>query len=176
MRSWEKLWGVPHFLWEDFKLFKKCKLVGGGGGKGDTNSETLLVGYIYPYCVWISVNGCFGFWGVGHVPVDVQPIFMSFVTFSSSLMPLFQGHAGARSIHTRTYTPVYMYSWNKLWKNYTLFISWKSLFASFNRDDWYIFHTIFVSLCWYFLYLLLFLNSDGVTAFFPINTLPCQKH
>ena len=106
MRSWEKLWGVPHFLWEDFKLFEKCKLVdGGGGGKGDTNSETLLVGYIYPYCVWISINGCFGFWGVGHVPVDVQPIFMSFVTFSSSLMPLFQGHAGARSIHIRTYAP-----------------------------------------------------------------------
>lgn len=27
-----KVVGVPHFLWEDFKLFEKCKLVGGGGG------------------------------------------------------------------------------------------------------------------------------------------------
>ena len=32
----------------------------------------------------------------------------------------------------------------EIWKNDTLFIPWKSLFASFNRDDWYIFRSIFV--------------------------------
>ena len=53
----------------------------------------------------------------------------------------------------------------EIWKNDTLFIPWKSLFASFNRDDWYIFRSIFV-----FFYLLSFHNSDGVTGlFFPLN-------
>ena len=32
----------------------------------------------------------------------------------------------------------------EIWKNDTLFIPWKSLFASFNRDDWYIFRSISV--------------------------------
>ena len=32
------------------------------------------------------------FWAVDHVPVSIEPIFMSFVTISSSLMLLFQGH------------------------------------------------------------------------------------
>ena len=62
----------------------------------------------------------------------------------------------------RTSTP-------EIWKNDTLFISWKSLFASINRDD-------FLSV-----FLLLFHNYDGVTGlFFPLNmhsgTMYIQHH
>ena len=45
------------------------------------------------------------------------------------------------------YTPVRTCRTEILRKNYIPFISWKSLFSSLNRNDWYIFRTILVSLC-----------------------------
>ena len=42
----------------------------------------------------------------------------------------------------------------------------KKPFSSFYRDDWYIFRSILVSLCYYFFYVLLLHNSDGVTGLF----------
>ena len=41
--------------------------------------------------------GCFVFLGAGHAPVSIQPIFMPFVTISSSLMSLFQGHEACQN-------------------------------------------------------------------------------
>ena len=57
-----------------------------------------------------------------------------------------------------------MYSWN-LEKLIVLYLLKKS-FSSFYRDDWYIFRTILVSLCYYFFYLSLLHNSDGAIGLF----------
>ena len=65
-----------------------------------------------------------------------------------------------RTVNIHTYTSAYKYSWKM--ENDTLSISWKSLFASINRDD---FLSVFP-----LIYLLLFHNSDGVTdLFFLLN-------
>ena len=60
-------------------------LIGGQGG-GSFICSRLNVKY-----------GCFVFLGVGHAPVGIQPIFMPFVTISSSLMSLFQGHEACQN-------------------------------------------------------------------------------
>ena len=45
------------------------------------------------FVVRISNNyGCFVFWGVGHIPVGIEPTFASFIAISLSLMSLFEGH------------------------------------------------------------------------------------
>ena len=55
-------------------------------------------------------------------------------------------------------------------------ISWKSIFLSMIRDDWYIFALYWclcVSICLYIL--LLFYKTDSLTGLFPVNTLPIVK-
>ena len=42
----------------------------------------------------------------------------------------------------------------------------KNFFFIVNRNDWYIFRAILVSLCYLFLILLLFHNSEGVNGLF----------
>ena len=42
----------------------------------------------------------------------------------------------------------------------------KAFFLIINRNDWYIFRAILVSLCYLFLILLLFYNSEGVNGLF----------
>lgn len=52
----------------------------------------------------------------------------------------------------------------------------KKSFSSFYRDDWYIFRTILVSLCYYFFYRLLLHNSDGAIGLFSVNNAPSRLH
>ena len=42
----------------------------------------------------------------------------------------------------------------------------KHFFFIINRNDWYIFRAILVSLCYLFLILLLFYNSEGLNGLF----------